>query len=373
MGETETPLKHIVFGTLYTMASQTTPLYSMTDGTVISDDDALRMYLKEINAALKYAPDVSSYNADVRARDLWHDTAYFFDADKQLAQCMQNEVSLLAHLIGRKYAVQAKLKMKLPSCSFITALKMNRCVEQANLETLVSTSTTPTRLHDKGFYVKTKDGQVHHLRVGVLYIATTYAADGKREHHLRVQPAEYRFPLWINIPKAAALFKAFTSNLDKPTLERVAKTMPGDNGIKSTTYWGVFGGAYHYTKHLLKCATDETTGNVIPFKLFCDRWIEVAGERERVHCAHPPCLGMNQGSGCSNDPYIAGWDHLCTEQNQFMQDTPQEQTLNELKFLGVWPRIEEFEEFYSPEDEAIHALDLLGGNPNVPEPFPIRH
>ena len=153
---------------------------------------------------------------------------------------------------------------------------MNRCVEQANLETLVSTSTTPTRLHDKGFYVKTKDGQVHHLRVGVLYIATTYAADGKREHHLRVQPAEYRFPLWINIPKAAALFKAFTSNLDKPTLERVAKTMPGDNGIKSTTYWGVFGGAYHYTKHLLKCATDETTGNVIPFKLFCDRWIEVA-------------------------------------------------------------------------------------------------
>jgi len=350
------------------MTSQIVPLYSTPDGTIFDQDDAVRVYLKELNAALKFAPDVFSNNAHVK--DLWHDAAYFLDTDRQMALGMRKEVACWAHLLGRKYACEAKLKMKLKSCDYTTTLKMNRCVEQANMEVLARTSLSPETLCDTGFYIKTKDTKVHRVRVGTLYVATQYYPGGKRVHQFEVKPAEYPLPFWINIPQAAELFRQFTCNLDRPVLERVAKTYVDGNGVeKTTTYWGLFGGSHHYTKHLSKCATDEK-GKLIPFELFCDRWIHVEGDQKEVHLVYPPCFGTDQGSGCSNDPYIASWDHISTEQNRFLEDTPQEQAVNEMKVLDVWPDLTFSEKFHSAAEEAIQALELLD-NANVPEPISI--
>ena len=352
------------------MTSQITPLYSTPDGTVFDEDDALRVYLEEVNAALKFAPDVLSINAEAHAKDLWHDAAYFSDTDRQSALRVQKEVAWWALLLGRKYACEAKLKMKLKSCDYTTTLKMNRCVEQANMEILMHTSMSPERLCDTGFYIKTKDDKVHRVQVGTLYVATQYCPGGKRELQFQVKPAEYRLPFWINIPEAAELFKQFTCNLDRPALERVAKTYVDSKGVeKTTTYWGLFGGSYHYTKHLLECATDEK-GKLIPFELFCDRWIHVEGKRKEIHLANPPCFTPDQGSGCSDDPYIASWDHISTEQNRFVEDTPQEQAVKELKALDVWPELTFSREFHSAAEEAIQALELLD-DANVPEPISI--
>lgn len=350
------------------MASQKiiTPLYSAPNGTIFDQEDAVRAYLKEVNAALKFAPDT-----ETGAKDRWHDAAYFLDLAKESAQFMQKEVALWAFLLGRKFACEARLKMKLKSCDYITSLKMNRCVEQANIEILTRTSTSPATLQNTGFYIKTRDAKVHHVQVNTLYVATQYYPGGKREHQFEVKPAEYCLPLWINIPQAAELFEKFTSNLDKPVLERIAKTYVDGFGVeKTTTYWGLFGGSYHYTAHLVKCATDEK-GTVIPFELFCDRWVYVEGDRKEVRVVHPPCFGTDHGSGCLNDPYTASWDHICTEQNHFKEDTPQERAVDELKALGVWPDLTFSDKFYSAADDAIEALELLDSAADVPEPISI--
>ena len=127
-----------------------------------------------------------------------------------------------------------------------------------------------------------------------------------------MKPAEYRFPLWINIPDAVYLFKQFTSNLDKPVHERVVKVYEDDNGHqRKTAYWGIFGGPDHYVPYLTKCATDDK-GQLVSFDRFCDRWIELEDDRKRQHFIHPPSFQTNRGSGCSSDPYISDWDSICT-------------------------------------------------------------
>ena len=352
------------------MASQITPLYSMSDGrTVLDEDDVVRIHLKEINALLDDAPDISYFTATLRANDdIWRDAAFFFDTNKQLAVTMQKEVALMAHLRGRKLACEAKLKMKLKSCDHIMHLKMRRCVEQANLEMLSRTSESPFPLSDTGFYLKTNDGQVHFARTGTVYICKHFEENG--ETRFQVNPAEYRLPLWINIPQAARLFRQFTSNLDTPVLERVAKIYEHMDGLqRKSVYWGIFGGPDHYVAHLTKCATDEK-GNLIPFERFCDRWIELDNGRKREYNIHPPCFQTNRGSGCLNDPYLSGWDSICTEQNQYMQDTPREQVVGELKALGVWPDLTFSEKFHSDAEEALMTA-LQPPRSDVPEPIGI--
>lgn len=355
------------------MTSQISPLFATSDGKILDEDDVVRTHLEQINAVLKNAPDISSYVDTLRAKnDIWYETAFFFDNYKQLAAHLQKEIAVMAHLQGRKLACEAKLKLQLKSRDHITHLKMKRCAEQANLRILSRTSTKPFPLSDTGFYIKTKDGQVHHTKTGTLYIGTHYCLQGNRETYFQVKPAKYRLPLWINIPKAVHLFRQFTSNLDKPVLERVAKTYEDNNGLqKKTVYWGIFGGPDHYVRHLTKCATDEK-GELIPFGHFCDRWVELekGGEKREDYIIRPPCFQTNQGSGCLNDPYLSDWDSICTEQNQFMQDTPREQAVDELKALGVWPDLTFSETFHSDAEEALMAALELPDS-DVPEPIGI--
>ena len=152
------------------MTSQMTPLFAMSDGTVVDEDDAVRIYLDQINNLLDKTGTVCTKG------DIWQETAFFFDTNKQLALRLQKEVALLAHLQGRKLACEAKLKLKLKSCDYITYFKMKRCVEQANLHMLSRTSTSPYPLNDTGFYIKTKaDGTTPWPS---LYIAINYFSEG---------------------------------------------------------------------------------------------------------------------------------------------------------------------------------------------------
>ena len=331
---------------------------------------------------------------DGEGADFWYHSPYYENLGRKAAKAEITEVARMAKLVGEKRALDAlvtnRSRTKSQLANPLVHYKKMKAVQQVNCEFLRRFSHEPRRLKYTGFYVKTQDGVVHHVREKVCYVATEYKRDNRKvSRKVSFKSAQYNFPLWIKIEgaqsKALGLFIKFTTRLHEPLPKRVAQNYLDVHGsVSTTTLYGIFDGYENYEAPILKSVTDGKSGRVIPYQDFCDKWIEHnnSSDDKRIHTISPWCVD-NRGMGTYDDPYVSSWAHLYTVDDNFRQHTSREHAVDEMKALGVFPQCsmplvaadsctdDAVQAFLRVEEKAILQSFLLGDHPDVPEPVPI--